>query len=194
MTKFLLYIPLLVGLLLVPALGWADFEAGVDAIVRGDYDTALAEFRPVAEQGDAKAQFHLGLMYANGEGVPQDYQEAVKWYRRAAEQGDARAQSNLGLMYDKGQGVPQAYQEAVKWYRRAAEQGRPSAQYNLASMYYSGQGVPQDYVLAHMWTNLAASQGGEKAVKKRDKIATKMTPDQIAKAQRLAREWKPKGK
>ena len=194
MTKFLLYIPLLVGLLLVPALGWADFQAGLDAVNRGDYDTALAEFRPVAEQGDAKAQFHLGLMYANGEGVPQDYQEAVKWYRRAAEQGDARAQSNLGLMYDKGQGVPQAYQEAVKWYRRAAEQGRPSAQYNLASMYYSGQGVPQDYVLAHMWANLAASQGGEKAVKKRDKIATFMTPAQLAEAQRLAREWKAKGK
>ena len=101
MIKFLLHIPLLVGLLLVPALGWADFEAGVDAIVRGDYDTALAEFRPLAEQGDAKAQFHLGLMYANGEGVPQDYQEAVKWYRRAAEQGRPSAQYNLASMYYK---------------------------------------------------------------------------------------------
>ena len=87
MSKFLLHSPLWVGLLLVPALGWADFEAGVDAIVRGDYDTALAEFRPVAEQGDAKAQFHLGLMYANGEGVPPAYQEAVKWLRRGAGQG-----------------------------------------------------------------------------------------------------------
>jgi TPR repeat protein len=133
-------------------------------------------------------------MYDNGQGVPQDYQEAVKWYRRAADQGVARAQSNLALMYDNGQGVPQDDQEAVKWYRRAAEQGNAAAQYNLASMYYAGKGVPKDRVLAHMWANLAASQGGEDAVEKRDAIATFMTPQQLAEAQRLAREWKPKGK
>jgi len=118
----------------------------------------------------------------------------VKWYRLAAEQGYASAQYNLALMYDNGRGVPQDYQEAVKWYRRAADQGVAEAQYNLATKYYRGQGVPQDYVLVHMWANLAASQGSEDAVEKRDVIATKMTPQQIAEAQRLAREWKPKGK
>jgi len=75
MTKFLLHIPLLVGLLLVPGLSWADFEAGLDAYERGDYDTALAEFRPLAEQGNTEAQYNLALMYGNGQGVPQDYQD-----------------------------------------------------------------------------------------------------------------------
>ena len=69
------------------------------------------------------AQYNLGIMYCNGQGVLQDYKEAVKWYRLAAEQGYAAAQYNLGLMYRNGDGVPQDYQEAVKWYRLAAEQG-----------------------------------------------------------------------
>jgi len=92
-------------------------------------------------------------------------------------------------------GVPQDYQEAVKWYRLAADQGDADAQLLLALMYFSGKGVPKDNVLAHMWANLAASQGSdEDYLKKRDEIAKHMTPDQIAEAQRLAREWKPKGK
>ena len=103
MTKFLLHIPLLVGLLLVPVLGWADV-AGLDAAKRGDYETALAEFRPLAEQGHAEVQYNLGEMYRNGQGVPEDDQEAAKWFGLAAEQGDASAQYNLGVMYYKGQG------------------------------------------------------------------------------------------
>ena len=77
-------------------------------------------FRPLAEQGDALAQFGLGLMYRDGKGVPQDTQEAVKWYRKAAEQGDAQAQFNLGLMYSNGQGVPQDFIRAHVWYSVAA--------------------------------------------------------------------------
>ena len=77
-----------------------DFQKGVKAYERGDYATALREFRLVAKQGDADAQFYLGLMYYEGQGVPQDYAEAVKWYRKAAEQGNALAQVNLGVMYD----------------------------------------------------------------------------------------------
>jgi len=114
--------------------------------------------------------------------------------RALVEQGNALAQNSLGGKYATGQGVSQDYQEAVMWYRRAAEQGNASAQYNLGVMYDNGQGVSQDYVLAHMWANLAASQGGEARVKKRDAIATFMTPAQLAEAQRLAREWKAKGK
>ena len=74
----------------------ADFSAGVEAYLRGDYAVALREFRPPAEQGEAAAQFALGLMYDNGRGVPEDDRQAVLWYRKAAEQGDARAQFNLG--------------------------------------------------------------------------------------------------
>jgi TPR repeat protein len=97
-------------------------------------------------------------------------------------------------LYHEGQGVPQDDAEAVKWYRRAAEQGVASAQHSLALMYALGRGVPKDDVLAYMWGNLAASQGVESAVKTLDMIAKKMTPDQLSEAQRLAREWKPKGK
>ena len=79
--------------------GWPDqLKVGGAAYDRGDYATALKEFRPLAEQGNADAQFNLGFMYENGLGVPQDYAEAVKWYRNAAEQGYAQGQANLGLM------------------------------------------------------------------------------------------------
>ena len=77
-----------------------------------------------AEQGDADTQFNLGLMYTNGEGVPEDACEAAKWFRMAAEQGQAKAQFNLGIMYAEGIGVPEDAREAMKWFRMAAEQGR----------------------------------------------------------------------
>ena len=91
------------------------------AYQRGDCETALHLWRPLAEQGDAKAQASLGIIYAYGEGAPQDYAEAVKWYLKAAEQGHAEAQFTLGLMYRDGRGVSQDYAEAVKWWRKAAE-------------------------------------------------------------------------
>ena len=128
-----------------------------------------------------------------------DYETAHILYKHYAEQGQVEAQYKLGTMYHAGRGVPQDYAEAVKWYRRAAEQGHPAAQYNLGARYYRGQGVQRDYILAHMWFNLAASgyPGSETknrndAVYYRDNVASMMTPDQIAEAQRLAREWEPK--
>ncbi len=127
-------------------------------------------------------------------GCSQDYTEAMKWYRLAADQGDAWAQSNLGWMYRKGQGVPQDYAKAVKWYRLAADQGDARAQYNLGVMYEKGQGVSQNYIQAYMWTTLAKAQGFEQAVKGLETLKKDMTPAQLAEAQRLAREWKGKGK
>ncbi len=136
-------------------------------------------------------------MHITGRGVPQDYARAVEWYRKAAEQGHTIAQSNLGFMYAIGLGVLQDYAEAVKWFRKAAEQGHAKAQYNLGWMYDKGKGVLQDYVQAHRWYNLAASKAppGELhdiAVKNRDDVAKRMTPDQISEAKKLAREWRPK--
>ena len=95
-------------------------------------------------------------------------------------------------MYEHGGGVPQDYAEALKWYRKAADQGFAKAQNNLGIMYDRGQGVLQDYVQAHMWFNLAAAQGNERALENRDIVAKKMTSTQVAEAQKLAREWKPK--
>jgi TPR repeat protein len=163
------YLYLAVGLLillisssLAVAAFGGEFEDAVAAYERGDYATAYRLFKPMAEQGHAEAQYNLGGMYAEGRGVPQDYGKAVKWFRKAAEQGHAEAQ------------------------------------YNLGGMYFGGRGVPQDFVLAHMWFNLSISSPASEGETREateiiiDLVASKMTPFQIAEAQRLAREWKPK--
>jgi hypothetical protein len=156
-----------------------------------DYQEAVNWYRIAAAREDEWAQMRLGSIYAEGKGVLQDYQEAVKWYRLAAAQGHAPAQSSLGTAYEKGQGVPQDYQEAVKWYRLAAPQGNPLAQINLGVMYANGTGVRQDFVRAHMWFSLAAAamsgDSGDTATKNRDRIASKITAEQIAAAQEMAR-------
>jgi len=97
----------------------ADYQAGTAAYKRSDYVVALHEWRPLAEQGYAKAQNNLGVVYDNGYGVPQDDAQAVDWYRKAAEQGDVRAQFNLGLMYGRGQGVARDYVRAYAWFNTA---------------------------------------------------------------------------
>jgi uncharacterized protein len=153
---------------------------------------AFTWYRLAADQGNASAQFFLGTDYQLGQGVPEDHKEAVKWFRLAADQGLAGAQYSLGFEYERGYAVSQDYKESVRWYRLAADQGLVGAQRSLGVMYDEGKGVPQDYVQAHMWYNLAGANGDADGVKNRDIVARKMTPDQIAEAQRLAREWKPK--
>jgi len=115
--------------------------------------------RVLARQGDANAQYSLGNMYRNGQGVPQDYAESVRWFREAAGQGDAKAQNGLAYMYDTGKGVSQDHAEAVRWYRKAADQGDVPAQSYLGYRYFHGQGVPQDYAEAIRWYRKAAGQG-----------------------------------
>jgi uncharacterized protein len=112
-----------------------DFIDADDAYERGDYKETHRLTLLLAEQGSASAQYNLGLMYNNGQGVPQDHKEAVKWFRLSAEQGSAKAQYNLGFMYSNGKGVPQDYKEAFRLYRLSAEQGDAKAQYNLGLMY-----------------------------------------------------------
>ena len=158
-------------------------------------EDAVAAIRLAAEQGDASAQYNLGVMYDSGQGVPQDETEAVRWFRLAADQGDAAAQFDLGLLYQSGRGVPQDETEAVRWHRLAADQGHAAAQVSLGFAYADGLGVPQDRVAAHMWLRLAAAQvstaNRDFYVEARDAVAEEMTAEQIAEAQRLAREWKP---
>ncbi len=114
MRRLILTAALLVGL---TAPAWADFESGLAAYIRGDYETALREFTALAEQGKAEAQFNLGVMYHIGEGVPRDYVQAMQWYRLAAEQEHIGAQYNLGLMYAKGprQGRSSAVSDEPRW-------------------------------------------------------------------------------
>jgi len=148
----------MVAVLQAPA--WAEpFEDGLAAYRRSDYASALQTWRPLAEKGNARAQCHVGLMYADGRGVPQDDKEAAAWYRRAADQGFGFAQHYLGLMYRDGRGVPQDDKEAVVWYRKAADQGIGDAQYYLGWMYEDGRGVPQDDKEAVAWYRKAANRG-----------------------------------
>jgi uncharacterized protein len=167
------------------------FEDAVDAHARGDYAKALRLIRPLANDGNASAQFNLGLMYATGQGVQQDNAAAALWFQKAAEQGYAPAQSNLGTVYLYGRGVTQDDTEAVAWFRKAADQGHPVAKLYLGVMYAEGRGVPQDYVRAHMWFSLSAAQGEQRAVKTLEMAERSMTPAQITEAQKLARDWKP---
>ena len=115
--------------------------------------------------------------------------DAIDDLKKKAEQGDANAQNILGLMYNNGEGVTQDYKEAVKWFTKAAEQGYASAQYNLGLMYDMGNGVTQDYVQAHAWVNVSSANGNNNGQKGRDLIAEIMTPEQIAKAQELAKQY-----
>ena len=156
-----------------------------------DDNEAMNWFRKSAEQGDADGQHSLGVMYSFGRGVPKDDKEAVKWYRKAAEQGVMAAQSNLGSHYASGRGVEKDFKEAMKWVRKGAMGGNAYAQFNLGAMYSNGDGVPEDYVAAYAWWNIAATDvelPEDLAKKNKGAITKKMTPNQIAEAQRLSRD------
>ncbi len=137
---------------------WAGFDEGAAAYKRGDYSAALGEWRPLAEQGRAAAQYNLGVLYRKGQGVPRDYVEAAKWFRKAAAQGHAQAQSHLGHMYAFGRGVQRDYIQAYQWFDLAASLNPPGTSRDIAAQ-------------------------------NQDTIAERMSATQIAKSERLAREW-----
>ncbi len=159
--------------------------------VAEDAGEAVKWLRKAANQGNADAQVCLGSCYSQGDGVAKDADEAVKWYRKAANQGNAMAQVCLGGCYYQGDGVTKDAGEAAKWYRKAANQGNADAQFHLGDCYYQGDGVVKDDVEAYKWFNLSAAQGYKDAQKARGEIETRMTREQIAEGQRLAREFTP---
>lgn len=120
-------IMILPALLAVHGLAWSGFDEGLAAAQRGDYNTALREWQPLAQKGDANAQYHLGVMCHNGLGVPQDFKKAMNWYRKAARQGLAAAQYNLGVLYYNGGEVSQNYVQAYMWLNIASVNGVEAA-------------------------------------------------------------------
>ena len=168
-------------------MSWsADCENGVATYNRDNPLAAMIKWQPLAEQGNADAQYIMGIMYDYG-GL-RNYKTAVKWYTLAAEQGNADAQNSLGAMYEEGKGVPQNYKNAVNWYRLAAEEGCADARNNLGAMYAFGRGVVKDFAYAHMWGKFAASNGAKDIGKVRDYVEKKITPSQLKNAQDLIRE------
>lgn len=167
-----------------------------NAETRGDWSMVVKLLRPLAEGGDAKAQSSLGVEYEIGRGVPVDYAEALKWLQKAADQGNAEAQVNLAGMYRLGRGVPQSDAEGLKWLLKSAAQRNPGAFINLGHVYRNGNGVPVDLVQAYMWYRLASDaathpSARQAADQQLANLASKITPQQIAEAERRARDWKP---
>lgn len=139
----------------VSFLAMAGFDDGMAAYNKENYKSALQEWRPLAENGHANAQYRLGVMYENGNGVPKDATQAAAWFRKAAEQGLAVAQNSLGWMYVDGNDAKQA----AFWFHKAAEQGLVFAQNSLGRMYAEGKGVPKDATQSAAWVRKAAEQG-----------------------------------
>jgi TPR repeat protein len=152
-----------------------------------------------AESGTAEDTYNLGMRFERGNIVRQNYPEDARWYRLSAMQAFPDAQYKLCEFSEQGRGLPQDYQEALRWCGLAADQGHGPAMFMLGRLYHTGHGVPRDVVRAHMWYNLASAYGYEEGKRWRDRLAAdddalQMTRDQVAEAQKLAREWNVKMK
>ena len=130
-----------------------------------NYGKAAEWYFRSAEQGNADAQYRLGLLYYNGRGVEQNYQEAVKWFTEAANQNHSEALDLLGILAEKGYGMDQDEQQAAEWYLKSAEQGNTDAQYRLGLLCFDGRGMEQNYEDAVKWFEKAAGQNHTEALK-----------------------------
>jgi TPR repeat protein/tRNA A-37 threonylcarbamoyl transferase component Bud32 len=168
-------------------------KGGSEAWSFGDYSKALKLLLPAAQRGHPVAQHRLGVMYVMGQGVPQDYAEATRWFRKAAEQGQGESQYSMGLRYQLAQSVAQDDKEAARWFKLAAEQGIGAAAEALAEQYAKGEGVTQDLVETYKWAAVASDQPGPAngGITTSD-LESQLTPDQLAEAQRRAKEFVPK--
>ena len=144
-------------------IAWADLDEANKAYYREDYTTAFREFSVLAEQGNARSQTALGVMFSNGQGVSKDEQQAVIWYLRAAEQGDAAGQFNLASKYYYGLGVFKDEQQALSWYRKSASKGYSAAEFSLGVIYAEGLVVNKDNQQALFWYRKAADKGNVNA-------------------------------
>jgi len=153
---------------------------------------AVNEVLKRAQIGDPNAQNKLGLLYSEGQDLPQNYFEAKDWFKKAADQGHADAQVNLGTLYSLGRGAPYSDHMALFWFQKAADQRNALAFAKLGMMYERGRAVPQNLIEAHMWYSLSVAYGEKRAAESREAVATQMTPGQIAEAEERAKKWMPK--
>ena len=180
---------LAVALIVLATPASATYQAGLYAYSAGDYETARREWLPLAEGGDARAQYQLGVMYLNGEGIAPDDAMALKWFRLSADQDYTPSLMGLAEFYYKeDQGADHDHEEAARLYTLAAKSGNAEAQFALGGLYIRGHGVEKDLVAAHMWLSLAGMRGLKSARTRRDEIEAMMTPAQLAEAEKLRQE------
>ena len=166
-----------------------DFKKGWVAYNSLDYATARAEWQDLADQGDAKCAYGMGLLYGNGFGVDMNDELALKYYGIAAEQGHADAAFSLAVMHQNGWGVPMDEKKANDWYRVAAEKGNTEAQMALGRYFAMDFLDTYDPVVAYKWFSVAERLGDLDAKDKRDFIASRMTPEQIAQGDAAVESW-----
>ena len=152
-------------------------EAGKEKANR-DYGQIIPKWLDMANSGDAKAQYNMGVLYHKGQGVTQDYSQAAQWYYKAAMQGHVKAQLYLGTLYQSGRGVQKDYAQAGAWYLKAAKQNDAKAQYCIGLLYYNGYGIKQDREQAKIWFLKASEQGNEQANSMLLKMNTKRMNDE----------------
>ncbi|CAN7629989.1 hypothetical protein LJR009_005647 [Bosea sp. LjRoot9] len=157
-----------------------------------DPKLALRLFERAAVAGLAPAQFRLGNMFEKGIGTTRDASLARVWYTRAAERGNAKAMHNLAVLHAEGAAGKPDYATATEWFRKAAELGVRDSQYNLAILLGRGLGAPTDLGQSYLWFSIAAAQGDEDASRKRDEVAQRLSPGDLATAKAAAASWKPK--
>ena len=180
----------LLTLCLMNSLAQADLAKGLEAVEKGHWQTALAEFKPLANRGDPNAQVDLGNLYMRGLGVEQDYGIAYEWYAKAAHQGHATGQNKLALMLYYGLGIKENHTEAASWFLKAAEQGDPAAAMVVAELYDKGDGVPASKINAYVWFSIAADLGKEDALNQRETLANQLSPNDLNNALTRLSVWR----
>lgn len=145
-----------------------------------------------AQQGFAPAQYRIGSFHREGLGVAKDSKKAFGWFQRAAEQGHVLAMHNLAVLYAEGVNGQPDYASAASWFKNAAEYGVKDSQFNIAILNVRGLGIANDMVEAYKWFAAAATQGDQDAVKKRDEVAARLTPDKLAEAKAVAEAFRAK--
>ena len=193
---------LLVALLILPVLGYVAgsfiqrralddpktrLKVAIEALGSGYDATALKLFLSLAEKGNAKAQYHLAIMYEHGWGTPVDAEKAVDLYTKAAKQSLVLAETRLGEIYLRGTLVLQDLAKARVWSEKAAKAQSSDAELDLADFYERGLGVPADPIEAYAWYAVAAKQGNRLAVTQRDKVLGTLSLDEQAKAEARAK-------
>ncbi len=165
--------------------GWFDKA-------KRDYTKALQYYKKSAVAGNIEAKYNVAVMYEKGQGTDINYNSALSWYLSSAKEGNVDAQYNLANMYSKGAGSPQNQMQASRWYLRAANQGEVNSQYNMGNRYFKGNGIGYDPVEGYKWYLIAESYGDGDAKRFRESITENIHPDMLARAKKLANNWKPK--